>query len=289
MATVWKAKMQGSAGFHRLVAVKKMRREFSKDDAYVRMFVEEARVGSQLTHQNLVQVYDFCGDESQGYFLVMEWVDGISLGRLIRHFEERGEPAPWDLLCFIMVSTLRGLAAAHDRLDAEGNPCPIIHRDVTPSNIMLGLNGEVKLSDFGLARADDRTMESTQPGVIKGKLGYTAAEVLRGERADERSDVFSMGVCLWEALAGQRLFTAPAELEIYRMICSGQARDLDELRKDLPVGLGAVVMKAISLRAEDRYASSVDMADALVKILRRSPVRYFKDRLAELVRGVAAR
>jgi serine/threonine-protein kinase len=287
MATVWKAKMQGAAGFHRLVAVKRMRREFSKDDAYVRMFVEEARVGSQLTHQNLVQVFDFCGDEQQGYFLVMEWVDGISLTTLIRNFVDAGESPPWDLICFIMVSTLRGLAAAHDRLDAEGQPCPIIHRDATPSNIMLGLNGEVKLSDFGLARADDRNTERTEPGVVKGKLGYTAPEVLNGVAADERSDVFSMGVCLWESLAGKRLFAAARELDVYKMICAGDAGDIADERADLPPGLAEEVMKAIHTQPEKRHASAVDMADSLVKILRRSPVRYFKDRLGELVRKVS--
>ncbi len=288
MATVWKAQMLGAAGFRRTVAVKKMHRQFSRDDAYIQMFVEEARIGSQLVHHNLVQVYDFCGDETQGYFLVLEWVEGVSFQKLVDFFVAQGHPPPWDLVVFVVSSALKGLSAAHDRLDDEGQPCPVVHRDVTPGNILVSTRGEPKLSDFGLARADDREAEMTAPGIIKGKLAYSAPELLAGERASLAGDIYSMGVCLWEGLAGRRLFRGGNELEVLRKIARGDVPAIDEERDDLPPGLVEIVHQSLRLEPELRPTSAMDMAEQLVKVLRRARVRYFKDRLAEAVRRARA-
>lgn len=288
MATVWKANMLGAAGFRRTVAIKKMHRQFVKDSTYIKMFVEEARVGSQLVHQNVVQVYDFCGDESQGYFLVMEWVDGVSLKTLIESYTRDGQETPWDLVVYVISGVLKGLAAAHDRLDEDGHPSPVVHRDVTPGNILISVQGEAKLSDFGLARADDRDAEQTAPGIIKGKLAYAAPELLAGERATIACDIYGVGVCLWEALAGRRLFQGGNELEVLRQIANGRVPNLLEARPDLPAALCEVVHQTLRLEPEKRPSSAMDMAEELLKVLRRSRVRYFKDRLSEAVRRVRA-
>jgi serine/threonine-protein kinase len=285
MATVWRAKMIGAAGFERTVAVKHMHRDLYDDLQYLSMFVEEARVGSQLTHENVVQVYDFCGNHDDGYYLVMEWVEGTSLYDLARHFAAAGELPPWDLVAYATIGTLRGLNAAHDRLDSEGYPCPIIHRDVTPSNVMCAVTGQVKLSDFGLARADDRSpVDLTQPGVVKGKLAYTSPEVLGGGQATELSDIYATGICLWEGLSGQRMFDPKQVVDTFTRITEGDTPSLYTVRDDLPVPLTRACTAALSTDPNERPASALDMAEQLTAALEQAPVKYFRDRLGEAVR-----
>lgn len=289
MATVWRARMVGAAGFERTVAVKKMHTELRSDADYLSMFVEEARVGSQLTHSNVVQVYDFCGDAEQGYYLVMEWVEGVSLQRLVRHFTDAGSRPPWDLMVYVLEGIAQGLNAAHDRLDDEGHPCPIIHRDVTPSNILCSVGGQAKLTDFGVARADDRDAnKKTAPGIVKGKLAYTSPEVLKGQRPTESTDVFAVGVCLWESLTGRRLFKANTDVETYRMIIDGNAQALDEIRDDLPPGLSDLCTKTLDPDPAKRPASALDLAEGLGEVLKHAKVRYWRDRLGEAVRQTKA-
>src|SRR5439155_1359905 len=171
MATVYKAVQKGAAGFQRTVAIKHIKPEFRAIKNYVDMFIEEARVGSELAHPNIVQVHDFLA-EGGSYYLVMEWVEGIDLGHFVRLHREAGQQVQWPLAIAVGIGTLRGLAAAHNRTAPDGSPSPVIHRDVSPHNILLGVNGVVKLSDFGLARARDRVASMTAPGTVKGKLSY---------------------------------------------------------------------------------------------------------------------
>ncbi len=268
MATVYRAMARGAAGFSRLVAVKKLKRELRSIKNYIDMFVEEARVGSDLAHPNIVQVYDFCSDVEGSYYLVMEWVEGMDMGRFIKGFTEFGMPTPWPMIAGIGIGALRGLGAAHERTKVDGTLAPVIHRDVSPHNILLGINGVVKLTDFGLARARDRMYSLTAPGTVKGKLSYLSPEVTYGQPATPLSDVFAMGTVLWEALAGQRLFQGKTDLDVFKQIRNCEIRPLNKLRPDLPKRLVEIVNESLMADPGKRFPSARTMAVALAEVLK---------------------
>lgn len=268
MATVYKAVARGAAGFSRTVAVKKLRRELRAIRNYIDMFVEEARVGSDLAHPNIVQVYDFCSDAEGSYYLVMEWVEGMDLGRFIRAFTEWGQKTPWPMVCGVGIGALRGLGAAHERRKPDGSLVPVIHRDVSPHNILLGVNGVVKLTDFGLARARDRVFSLTAPGTVKGKLSYLSPEVTYGQPATPLSDIFAMGTVMWEALAGQRLFEGKTDLDVFKQIRNCEVRPLGKIRPDIPKVLCDIVDHSLVADPAKRFPSARSMAVALAEILK---------------------
>jgi serine/threonine-protein kinase len=268
MATVYKAIARGAAGFTRTVAVKKLRRELRAIRNYIDMFVEEARVGSDLAHPNIVQVYDFCSDAEGSYYLVMEWVEGMDMGRWIRSFTAFGKKAPWEMVAGIGIGALRGLGAAHERKKPDGTLNAVIHRDVSPHNILLGVNGVTKLTDFGLARARDRVFSLTAPGTVKGKLSYLSPEVTYGQPATPLSDLFAMGCVLWESLAGQRCFEAKSDLDVFKMIRNCEVRPLRDLRPDLPPAFYEIVDRALQREPAKRYGSARAMAVALAEMLK---------------------
>lgn len=287
MAVVWRAELRGAAGFSRPVAVKKMRGELRAGQTYVAMFIEEARVGAELQHPNIVQVVDFCEDADGLYCLVMEWVDGIDLRALLNATRRRNTRLPWSLVAAIGVGGLRGLGAAHERHTMAGAPAPVIHRDVSPSNILLGANGIVKLADFGLARARDRMTSLTAPGIIKGKLAYIAPEIARGAVASPQSDLFGVGCVLWEALAGRPLYDGKADMEIFKKVHEGRVLPLMGERDDLPPRLVEAVHRALALDPKDRFPSARDMAQELAGVLGSAPLPTdAQELLARLVREV---
>lgn len=265
MATVFRAVVRGAAGFQRTVAVKRIRPEFRALKNYIDMFIEEARVGSELNHPNIVQVHDFVSFEGM-YYLIMEWVDGIDLGTLQSLFLRAGKQLSWQLVAAISIGALRGLGAAHDRRTADGEPAPVIHRDVSPHNILVGANGVSKLTDFGLARARDRAYSLTVPGTVKGKLSYLAPEVTLGKPNSFASDLFSMGVVMWEMLVGTRLFEARNDLDVFKKIRACQVPPLGPLRPDVPLAMAAIISRALSLDPAKRYASAGEMATALARV-----------------------
>ncbi len=267
MATVWKGEMHGAAGFTRAVAIKKMKPEFLALRQYIDMFVEEARVGAKMQHANIVQVLDFLQDEDMDYYLILEWVDGINVYELVSTFRKAQHRLPWGIVAAIGIGTLRGLAAAHENRDLMGNLAPIIHRDVSPQNILLSVGGAVKLTDFGLALAQDRIAKSTMPGMVKGKLSYLSPEAVRGGKATVQTDLFAMGTVLWEALAGRRLFTGANDIEVFKKVKAGIIPPLAEQRSGLPATLIEIVHKALSINAEDRFGSAKEFALALSEIL----------------------
>ncbi len=265
MAKVYRAVVRGAAGFQRQVALKRIREQLTQGTEFVRMFIEEARVCSELDHGNIVQVYDF-GVDPQGYFLVMEWVDGVHLGEYMDALAARGQALPWRNAAAIAVQVLAGLSAAHERVDAAGRAAPVIHRDVTPQNILLSVNGIAKLTDFGLARAADRA-PMTGPDVVKGKLSYLAPELIFGQPATAQSDLYALGIVLWEALSGERLFWAETAGERVRKARDAEIPPLAARRPTLPRSLLAIVERALQRDPRARFSSAEVMQHALLLCL----------------------
>jgi serine/threonine protein kinase len=269
MATVYKAVQKGAAGFQRTVAIKKIKPEYRAIKNYVDMFIEEARVGSELNHPNIAQVHDFVVQDGS-YYLVMEWVEGIDLGHFIRLHREAGIHVEWPLVVAIGIGTLRGLGAAHERRAPDGSPSPVIHRDVTPHNVLLGVNGVVKLTDFGLARARDRVASMTAPGTVKGKLSYLAPEVSFGKSNTPQSDLFCVGSVLWETLSGERLFDGKTDVEIFKKIRACKVPPIMDRRPDIPSSLAAVLDVALDVEPTNRFATATAFAHALGTVMKQA-------------------
>jgi serine/threonine-protein kinase len=270
MARVYRAVTRGAAGFQRPVALKRVHDHLTGNTEFVRMFIEEARVCSEIDHGNVVQVHDF-GVDAHGYFLVMEWVDGVHLGQYVHAYTDKGQLTPWRYVAAIMAQVLSGLAAAHERVDASDRVAPIIHRDVTPQNIMIGVSGVAKLTDFGLARAMDRA-RMTNPDVVKGKLSYLAPELVHGRPASVQSDLYAVGIVLWEALTGERLYWADTDAERIKKVREAAVPPLEQRRKGLPEALVGVVSRALRRDPEERFGSADEMGHALLRVLGVSPV-----------------
>ncbi len=270
MATVWRALTYGARGFRREVALKRIHDIFGAYPEVIDMFVEEARVGALLRHPNIVQIHDFGKDATDRYYLVTEWVEGVHLGDYVRSFVETGQPTPWPLITAIAIEILRGLDAAHTRRDEYGRVAPILHRDVTPPNILLDVGGVVKLADFGLARAMDRG-RMTRPDVVKGKLSYLAPELVLGDAPSVQSDLFGLGVVLWEALTGVRLFDAPTDAEVLELVRLARVPLLSTRRSSLPMRLVTTVHRALERERGRRFESALEMLEALREVLRVIP------------------
>jgi serine/threonine-protein kinase len=290
MASVYRGLTRGAAGFTCKVAIKRVLPNLAEDAAFVAMFVEEARVASELQHPNIVQVHDFDRDAEGRYFIVMEWIDGIDLFGWIESF--KGQPTPWHEVAAIGVEMLRGLGAAHERVDAQGKPAPVIHRDVSPQNVLLSVQGIVKLADFGLARAADRAT-MTAPGTIKGKLGYMAPELVKRAPASPKSDLYSVGIVLWEALTGKRLFGGTDAYEQIKKILANQVPQLRDIRPDVPLPLSEIVHTALSFDPSNRFEHAEEMQRALASLLKnhteptddRALARSIKDAMARRSRS----
>jgi serine/threonine-protein kinase len=270
MASVWRARTLGASGFSRKVAVKRVLSSLSRSPSFAAMFLEEARVVADLQHPNIVQVHDFDKDAHGNYFIVLEWVEGIDLRQYVRAHERIQQPTTWHLVTAIGVEVLRALGAAHGRLDESGRSVPVIHRDVNPANILLGVNGIVKLADFGLARASDRG-SMTDPGIVKGKVSYLAPELVAGKSASAKSDLYGVGIVLWEALTQKRLFVGRSLPDTAMQVLNGQVPRLETERSDLPEALCEAVHTALSREPENRFDSAQEMLRALTAILRVHP------------------
>ena len=210
MAEVWKGKASSLRGFEKLVAIKRVLPSLSRNKKFISMFLDEARLSLYLNHANVVQTFDI-GMAENAYFIVMEWVDGTNLKGLMSVASELGFRIPPEQAVFITIEVCKGLSHAHNRKDPKGRPLAIVHRDVSPPNVLLSREGEVKLVDFGLAKAASQ-ITSTDPGIVKGKFSYLSPEAAHGQTVDGRADVFSAGIVLWEMLAGRKPFdgtTAP--------------------------------------------------------------------------------
>jgi serine/threonine-protein kinase len=268
MAEVYVAQRAGPRGFAKRFAVKRILPELSQDARFVAMFCDEARICAALCHPNIVQVVDF-GEANGELFMAMEFVDGVSLARLLRTVSARRERFPTPIALHIAHEVLRGLAFAHEARDEQGRPLGIVHRDVSPGNVLVGRAGDVKLGDFGIVRSEfvDRR---TYPGELKGKVGYMSPEQVMGSDVDPRSDLFTVGIILTEMLLARPLFTGQNEFEILTNIYEANLSVLDAHASELTKAVEATLRKALSRDPAFRFQNAVEFAGALREIARES-------------------
>ncbi len=265
MAELFRAKLYGAGGFEKDLAVKKILPNLGTDQDFVQMFMDEAMITVTLNHGNIAQVIDF-GEIAGEYFLVMEYVDGVDLQSLIKRSSDDYEPIPTAFSAHIVQEICRGLDYAHNKLGQDGKPLNIVHRDVSPQNVLLSFEGQVKLVDFGIARAASR-ITSTQAGVVKGKVAYMSPEQLMGQPVDGRADVWAAGIILYELLTHQRPFDGATPQETMAAITRGAFKAPQKLNRQVNRKLAAVVKKALERNVKKRYKSAGNMASALAGYL----------------------
>ncbi len=261
MATVHVGRIFGEAGFTRTVAIKRMHPHLAGQPEFVAMFVDEARLAARIRHPNVVPTLDVAAHEGE-LFLVMEYVDGVPLSALHKAARESGVLAPPDVAASIMVGLLRGLDAAHEARGDDGLPLGIVHRDVSPQNVLVGTDGVARVLDFGVAKALSQ-VHITQNSQLKGKLAYMAPEQVRGEGFDRRADVFGAAVVFWETLCGTKLFRAANEAAVVQAVQYQPIARPSEANPAIPPALDAVIMHGLDRDPERRFATAGEMADAI--------------------------
>nr|WP_227027400.1 serine/threonine-protein kinase [Corallococcus soli] len=266
MAEIYRARMTAVAGITKPVVIKKILPGYADDSAFVSMFINEARIALGLSHGNIAQIFDF-GEVEGEYFLAMEWVDGHPLSNVLRRARDKGLPAlPPPLAVLVAIDMLRGLAYAHTRLDDNGRPLHIVHRDVSPQNVLLSYEGQVKLVDFGIARARLAGRSETKNDAAKGKYVYFAPEQARGQALDARTDVFAAGTVLYEMLCGRRPFEGPMP-EVLRKISQGDFPRPREWTPGIPAALERILLTAMATSPGQRYPTAQAFAEALARQL----------------------
>jgi serine/threonine protein kinase len=261
MAIVYVARAQGVAGFERLVAIKVLHSNLAHEEEFIKMFLDEARLAASIRHPNVVPTIDISDSEKSGYFIVMEYIEGDHLGQLLSSANKAAERLPVRVTLRVIGDALGGLGAAHDLRDEQGNKQNLVHRDVSPHNIMVGRDGVARLTDFGVAKAEDR-LTHTRDGQVKGKLAYMAPEQAASGTTDTRSDLFSMGVILWECLTGQRLLRAESTAATLHKLLHGEIPKLSSVLPELEP-LDGLLEKALSRDPDLRYPTAEVFARAL--------------------------
>lgn len=277
MAEVYLAQRTGPGGFARDLVIKRILPHLAEDQEFVRMFVNEAAILARLTHSNVAQVYDF-GRIDDSYYLAMEYVRGTSLDRLLAVFAGEGLPIP--IAVRIVADTARGLAYAHRATDALGRPLGIVHSDISPSNILISFEGEVKLIDFGIARAGSQHSEH---GALKGKVRYMSPEQCRGERLDARTDIYSLGIVLWETLTGRNLYDQDQPVEVLTAVLEQPTPPPSELRADVPEALDLIALRALEKNPAARFQRAEELAQAIDLFIAEQRMLANQQVLGELV------
>ena len=257
MAEIFLARQEGLEGFEKTICIKRIRPHLSSQPSFVRMFLNEAKLAAQLNHPNIVQIYDL-GRINDSYFIAMEFVSGRDMSRIIPKAEKKNIPFPMIYALKIASNTCEGLYYAHTRTDAYGNPLDIVHRDITPENVLVGFNGTVKIVDFGIAKANSQ-LEQTRAGEIKGKLSYMSPEQAMGNPLDARSDIFALGAVLYEWITGYKLFTGENEMAILKSVIDGKIYPPSYFKEDVPPAVERILMKALEKDRDKRYQSAWEM------------------------------
>jgi serine/threonine-protein kinase len=254
IADVYLARATGLEGFTRHVVLKSIRRELAAEPRFVTAFLEEARIAASLHHHNIVQVYDI-GEQNGAYFFAMEYVHSEDVRTLLNRVRERNEVVPLDQAVSIMTATAAGLHYAHEAVSAQGVKLGVVHRDVAPSNILVGYDGSVKLVDFGLAKAALRST-TTAAGTIRGKASYMSPEQCRGEKIDRRADIFGLGIVMYELITAQRLFKGTTDFDTMQAVVEGDVPPPSSARRDVPPALDAIILRALAKDPNARYQTA---------------------------------
>ena len=286
MADIWLARELGAAGLERFVVVKRLLPHLACEPEIVDMFVAEARFVARLVHPNVVQIHEL-GEDEQGYFLVMEYVAGCSVRELTAAAAKAGQKLPPHVAVAIIEQACRGAHAAHELEDADGRPLGLVHRDLSPHNLMIGPGGDVKVLDFGIAKATEKA-DATRAGSLKGKQGYMSPEQCLSAQVDRRSDIFTLGIVCWELLTGERLFQRETDFLTMRAIEEAETRLPSEVRPELPRAFDAVVAKALERELEARWRTADEFRRALIKAAQESGVAFSRDALAETLQQLLA-
>ncbi len=263
MAEVFKAKTFGVHGFERLLVIKRILPHLCEDEEFVEMFIDEAKISVELSHPNIAQIFDL-GKIGDNYFIAMEYIDGKDLRAILKKLKGTGRKISIPMAVFIAMEVCKGLDYAHNKKDANGKPLGIIHRDISPQNIMISYEGAVKIVDFGIAKAESK-LSKTQAGVLKGKFGYMSPEQALGGNIDHRTDIFSLGIVLFEILTGRRLFLGDSDFETLEMIKKAEVPPPSKFREEIPEVVDKIVLKALEKEPDMRFASAKDMQVELTK------------------------
>ncbi len=286
MAEVFTAKAFGVEGFERILAIKKILPTMAEDEEFITMFIDEARISVQLNHANVVHIHEL-GKHDDAYFIAMEYVSGKDLRALLERFRRRREIMPTAMAVFVASKMCEGLDYAHRKKDARGQQLEIIHRDVSPQNILISYEGEVKIIDFGIAKAANRS-QKTQAGILKGKFGYMSPEQVRGLPIDRRSDVFAVGVTLYEMLTGEKLFVGESDFSTLEKVRNAEVPLPRQFNPNIPAGLEKVVMKSLAREAEDRYQWGSDLQEDLMRFLLAGDAIYSAKHLSTFMKEAFA-
>ena len=269
MAELFVGRTTGQAGFEKLVAIKRILPHLAADVDTIQMFLDEARISARLVHPNVAQIFDL-GSSDGTHYIAMEYVHGVSLVAILEHLQQQERLAPTALTAYLVEKTCAALAHAHARRDEQGAPLHIVHRDVSPSNVLCSFEGDVKLIDFGIAKAAQR-VQHTRTGLIKGKLSYMSPEQVRALPVDHRSDIFAAGTLLFELLTGVNPFRADSDAGTLERVRQAEAPPPSALVPQIPRALDAVCLRAMSIAPEDRYPDAGQMEHELARLRRQDP------------------
>ena len=269
MAEIFLAKVEGIGGFEKVVVVKRMIPQYAEDPVLVRMFMDEARLLAKLDHPNITQVHDV-GTQGGQYYFAMEFVHGEDLRAITRAAALNDVSLGDAVISSIIASAAKALHYVHEKCADDGRALNIVHRDVSPSNVLVGFNGTVKLADFGVAKWDDQQTRTTH-GTLKGKLAYMSPEQARGAAVDRRSDIFSLGVLMFELFTGTRLFQGATEMAILEQVTSGPVPNPTRRRPDLPKAIEAIIQRALDPLPQNRFSTAMELARSLDAFIASEP------------------
>jgi serine/threonine-protein kinase len=283
MAEVFRGVAESLQGFKKNIAIKRILPALTKNKKFVAMFLDEARLSLSLQHANIVQVFDI-GHSEDTYFIVMEYVDGCDLKALIEWRRRINKRIPIANVLYIVTEICKGLSYAHELVNPDtGKPVGIVHRDISPPNVLMSKQGEIKVVDFGLAKATSQ-IETTDPGVVKGKMSYLSPEAARGEEVDNRADIFAVGILLYEMLTGKRLFYGETDYQTVELVRNAKIPPIKPQNPQVEQELEDVVRKALARRKEDRFQSATDIQDALAQYSYSRGLKVISRDISELVK-----
>ncbi len=265
MAEVYKARMRGEEGFEKIVAIKRILPHMADNDDFITMFIDEAKLAAQLTHNNIIHIYDL-GKEDAYHYIAMEYVEGKDLRSILKQGSEKGFPLPVELALFVASKVANALDYAHRRMGMDGKELNLVHRDVSPQNVLISFEGDIKLCDFGIAKAATK-VQQTQAGALKGKLQYMSPEQAWGKKVDRRTDIFSLGVVLYEMLTGERLFSGDTDLTILEQVRDARSTPPSAKNGDVPSKVDQIVLKALAKNPQDRYQNASEMERDINSVL----------------------